>query len=105
MFRCAGYCRTEGCVCGGPAGLVIYENDALRSLDGLRRVSSVAGVLPIQGNQLLATLDGLRALTSLGGDVSVVRNPSIPTCEVTALLERLRALGWSGESFFDGTCM
>lgn len=66
----------------------IYELAQLRSLAGLEALETVYG-LAIAGNPLLADITALSALSS-AVDLNIYENPSLPSCQATALAERLQ---------------
>lgn len=96
--------------------VTISGNDALTNLNGLGALTSVGGNLLIgamfsaygtggswsDGNGVLTSLDGLAVLTDLAGNLTVADNTVLPTCEATALADRLLSLGWDGESLVMG---
>lgn len=81
--------------------LAIRNNAALSNLEGLDRLRR-AVVLLVEGNTSLASLDGLEALTTAGKlyngtdgaeegrlGIYITDNPALPTCEGTALRDRI----------------
>ena len=102
--------------------LIVWGNDALINIDGLRGVTSVGGSLGIgcywsasfrirecPGNASLTNLDGLANVASVGGEVAIAGNRALPTCAAEAFVALLRARGWAGVAYIadnddTGTC-
>ena len=56
------------------------------------------------GNASLESIDGLSSLTSVGDSLLVGSNPHLPSCQVEALVDRLRSHGWDGELIAPDNC-
>jgi len=76
--------------------LLLGNNDVLADVDGLASLTHVTGAVVIVGNGSLTDLDGLASLIDAGMGLTVWNNERLPTCEVEALIDRLRGLGWEG---------
>jgi len=93
----------------------IADNPALETVEGLRGLVTIGDRLRILRNDRLTAL-GLHGLQQLyvapdepappvrrgGDDFEVIDNPSLPRCEATLLLERLRAYQFAGTSRIAG---
>jgi hypothetical protein len=87
----------------GTKYLQVYNNPVLENIDGLINVTSIAEGLFIYDNPELTSIAGLDNLTTLGGDqLLVTSNPRLPQCEVDALIDRVRAGGFTGEAITAG---
>jgi len=78
--------------------LHIADNDALLALDGLDSLTTVENHLGIIGNLTLASLSGLDSLGDGGEWLEIRDNPSLSSCDVDMLVERLVAGGWTGHT-------
>ena len=83
-------------------GWVAVLGTGLSDLSWLAKLTTVDGGLSITKNEKLTNLSGLTNLTHVEGDISIYGNLSLPQCQVDALLARLRANGWSGNSGMTG---
>ncbi|MEQ1501504.1 MAG: hypothetical protein ABMB14_04695 [Myxococcota bacterium] len=68
---------------GGP--VVVCDDPALDSVDGLVGVTAITGDLTVCRNRTLADVHGLGQLDSVGGDLTITDNPSLPTDDANAL--------------------
>ena len=82
--------------------LIIGDNFALESLDGLRNLATIAGSLEIEFNEVLTSLAGLEKLTSIGEALSIRANRALPTSSAQALADTLVKRGFSGEAVISG---
>ena len=83
-------------------GSVDAGNDALETLAGLGALQRLGG-LRIHGNDALVSLAGARSLMAIDGDLEVAANPILPTCEVTALIDRTGADAITGATSVSDT--
>lgn len=67
--------------------LEVKENAALTDLAGLSALTRITADLTITDNALLASLEALEGLTEVGGDFTIIDNPSLPQCEIDALID------------------
>jgi hypothetical protein len=106
-------------------GLFLDEAHQLTNLVGLEYVKELAYNLDIDGAQELRSLEGLgvtrfgegisvrrtgvtdltalHAAVEVAGDVNFDANASLAQCEVDALEQKLRGVGWQGMMFSDAT--
>ena len=118
---CGAYCR----YCFRKR-LFIDDNDALTSLEGLNRITSVGGYLNIQSNAALTSvevlnsltsvggyfeivsndgltsLEGLNSLTSIGGNLAIYASPALCQSLVDAFVSMLESWGWSDTPYTPG---
>ena len=71
-------------------GLVIGDDDALTSLEGLGSIESIDGGVEINHNDALTSLEGLSALSSIGGELRISGNDHLTNLQG---LEALTSLG------------
>ncbi len=77
--------------------LTVVATDSLQDLDGLAQLASVSGDVWIQQNYGLNSLQGLYALSQVGGEsFAVVDNPSLPSCEAWLVAGHLKINGFAG---------
>jgi hypothetical protein len=90
-------------------GHFVINRTELRNLDGLESLHHIGGELIIDTNLKLENLNGLSGLIHVGPHFSAIDNEVLPACEPWNLHERLRALGWDGDTTAfgqdeDGVC-
>jgi hypothetical protein len=84
---------------GHVTGDLHIDMENLTSLAGLGRLTTIDGTLGIYHCAQLESLAGLENLTTVGGDyIDISFNSKLPLCEVEALVERLRANGFTGNA-------
>jgi hypothetical protein len=84
-------------------GIEVSDNRTLDNLDGFSGLVTVNGDFVLRDNTYLTDIEGLATLTSLAGDLVVEDQPWLATCEVEALVLRLRVEGWVGAATISGT--
>ena len=110
------------------AGLGIWNNTSLPDLTGLDGLTSTTGAVDVHSNENLVSLKGIESLTAISGEGLMVRrnpslatlsaldslesldrgmldfvdNPSLPTCEIQQLWDRLEGLGWEPKGEISG---
>jgi len=76
------------------AGLLLYNNSNLSSLDGLQNIELVEGAFRIDSNEKLSSLHALSSLSSvgatMGGDLVIINCPALTTL---AGLEKVSLVG------------
>ncbi len=86
-------------------GKLEAEETSLSSLQGLSSLARVDGELSITQNSNLSSLALNSLYTFEGSRVTVQSNASLPTCEATALVDRLTEHGWSGGVCISGNLL
>ncbi len=86
--------------------LTIRDNDALTDISGIHTLVMVGTDLQVVSNPLLANITGLRSgtFTSLGGFYNISGNPTLSSCEVSALKTALSVLSNNDQSCCNAGC-
>jgi len=66
--------------------LQIFDNDALKNVDGLKGLTDISGKLTITSNDILDQIDGLQNLNQVSGSLQIVNNQALSDCCVLYIL-------------------
>lgn len=80
------------------SALNVGDNPTLESLDGLQSVESIGAYIWVSTNPMLTDISSLDGLESLESWMEFSTNPLLCHSLVTALVDRLRSLGWTEHS-------